>query len=461
MAFDIASVLKTVSDSGTTETAEKIEYIDAGKISADENNFYSLSNLDELAASIELMGIQQPLRVRPSGTGYIIVSGHRRFAASQLAGIGKIPCIVERQSYSPAMQELRLIYANKDTRILTAAEIGRQAERVKALLYQLKEEGVEFPGRMRDYVAEACNVSKSKLARLDVIRKNLIEEFRNAWERNDLSESAAYYIAQQEPDMQKNLYFAADDAAPEWTYKNVVAILDRAKKWKCQGSCTGCMHAIKIAKHYVDEKPWCCGNQCCGSCDKLTSCGSSCPQVAAIKQGMKKEAKERKYADKLVYEARLLREKAEREECESLSKDIWRKTKTVREASGIPGEDLYENFVRWESYENGDETSTYYTPFGRTSIYDVISIKRFAEKTGASIDEILGIQKPEPETVPESDTGWNTGMPEKDGLYYAVFDCDGTKIKNVCKIDNGTAYFPNGWNRIEATIEKWHKLPED
>lgn len=38
---------------------------------------------------------------------------------------------------------------------------------------ELKEEGVEFPGRMRDHVAEACKVSKSKIARLKVIREGL------------------------------------------------------------------------------------------------------------------------------------------------------------------------------------------------------------------------------------------------------------------------------------------------
>lgn len=47
------------------------------------------------------------------------------------------------------MAELQLIMANATTRDLTNAEISRQAARVEILLYQLKEEGQEFPGRMR------------------------------------------------------------------------------------------------------------------------------------------------------------------------------------------------------------------------------------------------------------------------------------------------------------------------
>ena len=61
-----------------------------------------------------------------------------------------VPCIVETDDASPELRELRLIMANSATRVLSAAEIARQAEEVEKLLYQLKEQGYEFPGRMRD-----------------------------------------------------------------------------------------------------------------------------------------------------------------------------------------------------------------------------------------------------------------------------------------------------------------------
>ena len=52
--------------SGSLPTArEQIEYIDIDRIDDDPRNFYELSGLDELAANIELLGLQQPIRVRP------------------------------------------------------------------------------------------------------------------------------------------------------------------------------------------------------------------------------------------------------------------------------------------------------------------------------------------------------------------------------------------------------------
>ena len=80
-----------------------------------------------------------------------------------------IPCIVERDEVSPELRELRLIMGNRDTRKLSPAEVSKQAQRVELLLYQLKEQGYEFPGRMRDQVGAACQVSAPKLARLKVV----------------------------------------------------------------------------------------------------------------------------------------------------------------------------------------------------------------------------------------------------------------------------------------------------
>ncbi|MDH1472397.1 ParB/RepB/Spo0J family partition protein [Shewanella sp. GD03713] len=52
--------------------------------------------LEELAHSIRNQGIIQPIVVRPvSDSQYEIIAGERRWRASQLAGVEKIPCIVK------------------------------------------------------------------------------------------------------------------------------------------------------------------------------------------------------------------------------------------------------------------------------------------------------------------------------------------------------------------------------
>ena len=65
--------------------------------------------LNELAESIRRHGILQPLSVRRSGGGYVLIAGERRLRAAQLAGLTEIPCIVmnmdEKESGMAAMIE--------------------------------------------------------------------------------------------------------------------------------------------------------------------------------------------------------------------------------------------------------------------------------------------------------------------------------------------------------------------
>ena len=50
--------------------------------------------LKELAASIEAVGVLQPIIVAPSGERFTIIAGERRYRASRLAGLDEIPAIV-------------------------------------------------------------------------------------------------------------------------------------------------------------------------------------------------------------------------------------------------------------------------------------------------------------------------------------------------------------------------------
>lgn len=221
MSFDITSVLKTVSDS---DTGYRIQLIPIDQIDPDQNNFYSLAGIDELADSIALVGLQQPLLVREGSEPgrYTIVSGHRRRAAIQLLQDGEddaahmfdrgVPCIIQRTAggisdarISEALQELNLIYANSATRVLNASEISKQAERIEALLYTLKEQGYNLPGRMREHVARICQVSQTKIARLHAIRENLQPELLERFDQGELNESVAYRISQETNAVQSKL----------------------------------------------------------------------------------------------------------------------------------------------------------------------------------------------------------------------------------------------------------------
>lgn len=234
--FNLGDYLKDSAVSNSNTAQEQIEYIPLEDIDPDPDNFYSLEGLDELAGNIELVGLQQPLRVRPGpGDHVTVVSGHRRRAACLLIRDGGsrmfdggVPCIVERGDVSREMQELRLIYANSATRVMTSAELSKQAERVEELLYKLKEQGVEFPGRMRDHVAQAVNTSKSKLARLHAIRANLKPSLLAEFDAGRINEAVAYRISQEDAPVQAELAKAPAIVRGE-TAEKVGQIIDRLK----------------------------------------------------------------------------------------------------------------------------------------------------------------------------------------------------------------------------------------
>ena len=234
MALDLGKLLsENVPRMGPQR--EQSVYIDIDKLVSDERNFYELSDIDGLVRNIELIGLQQPIRVREVDGMYRIVSGHRRRAALQkLVDEGKeqfreVHCIVETVECSEAMQELRLIYANSDTRRMSQAEIDRQAQHIEAILLRMKEEGYQFEGRMRDHVAEICKVSKSKLSRLKVIREKLHPMLMADWEEGRLSEAVAYRIA-QEPERIQNQLFSDNGHAPRnWTLEHAERAIGKVK----------------------------------------------------------------------------------------------------------------------------------------------------------------------------------------------------------------------------------------
>ena len=57
-----------------------------------------LGDVSELAASIRAHGLLQPLVVQQTPKGWLILDGHRRYAAALLAGAQALPCIGVRAS---------------------------------------------------------------------------------------------------------------------------------------------------------------------------------------------------------------------------------------------------------------------------------------------------------------------------------------------------------------------------
>ena len=453
--LDLRQVLseKNVSDSDTAR--EQIEYIDIGLIDDDPNNFYELSNVDELAANIELFGLQQPIRVRssPGQKGrVIIVSGHRRRAAIQKLVDGgrddlrQIACIRERTAGSAALQELRLIYANSDTRRLTSAEISKQAERVEALLYQLKEEGYDFPGRMRDHVAEACKVSKTKLARLKVIRDNLDGVWRPGYEKGELAESTAYTLAQMPAGDQKCIFqgIKRKNTQIRWVYEGDVKRygekLAKVDQLTCKrGAQKGfpCSNKGRKREQVVFQSAY--GEtpcaKCCDKCADLAKCKNACPMLAEKIKKLRASAKEQRRQEKAAQEER------DRPMISEIKK-YWSRFGQARNGAGKTVKECYKAMGRY--WSQGDEQKVVEMeglagkfskdtplPYGYgCQLFEVQKYVRLADLLGCSLDYLLcrtdspqglaapaeGAAEPEGEHEEESMWGWWPAQPQESGL---------------------------------------------
>ncbi len=363
MGYSLGDVLKqqlkgtgeNVSNLDTSGGREQIEYISLDRIDSDPRNFYTLCDLEELAASIELVGLQQPLRVRenPEAEGrFIIVSGHRRRAALQkLVDEGRtelqeVPCIRETAAGSSALQELRLIYANSDTRVLTSAEQAKQAARVEELLYLLKEEGMEFPGRMRDQVAAACKISAPKLARLKVIREKLAPEYMALFEKDKLPEQTAYALARLPEDFQRRMANALSDIPRGSTVEEVLKKYNEGWRWEPELQCPDgkpCKRGDTFLRRDCESDSWksfCGGNTCCLECENAKASYYPCERMCSKAKAQRKEEKNKK--DEAEYKRKQKAGRAYQKETQVYAKRLL----PAIDAAGLPGEEII--IWRWD-----------------------------------------------------------------------------------------------------------------
>ncbi len=185
-----------------TEKKKEIQDIPIEKIVRSPKNHFGIRDIEDLAATIETVGMMHNLVVTEGtepGT-YELVSGERRFEALKLlVSQGKTkfstaPCKVE-SSENPVITELQLLFANSATRELTDYEKTYQAQRTKELLIQLKKGGYKFQGRMREIVADMLKISSGQMGRMEIISKNLSPEFTEEFKAGKINATAAYELS--------------------------------------------------------------------------------------------------------------------------------------------------------------------------------------------------------------------------------------------------------------------------
>lgn len=136
--------------------------------------------IDELVASIQEVGVLEPLLVRQNPHGFQIISGERRYRAAVQAGLDELPCIVldvdDAQALTIALIE------NLQRQDLSPFE---EADGLRALIDRFDythEEVAQKIGKARTSVTEALSIAeipedlKTKLVDAGVRTKSILLE---------------------------------------------------------------------------------------------------------------------------------------------------------------------------------------------------------------------------------------------------------------------------------------------
>ncbi|KJF44518.1 chromosome partitioning protein ParB [Draconibacterium sediminis] len=163
-----------IDDAEKMQQGAGLDEIELSKIEA--NPFQPRTKFDEealaeLSASIKEIGLIQPITLRKVGDNkYQIIAGERRFRASQLAGLNKIPAYV-RKAKDDGMLEMALV-ENIQREDLDSIEIALSYQRLMDELEYTQEELSGRVGKKRSTIANYLRLLKLPA----IVQKGLIDK---------------------------------------------------------------------------------------------------------------------------------------------------------------------------------------------------------------------------------------------------------------------------------------------
>lgn len=149
----------SVSDKVSYSDAQ-IQEIDVSQVVANPyqpRKVFNPEALRELADSIREHGVIQPLVVTKTLTGYEIVVGERRFRASQLAGLTKVPAIIKAQLEDQTKLEVALI-ENIQRQELNAIEEAQAYDRLIKNFNMTQEQVAKKVGKSRPAITNTLRL---------------------------------------------------------------------------------------------------------------------------------------------------------------------------------------------------------------------------------------------------------------------------------------------------------------
>ena len=158
-------------------STDSVEQIALDKIAPDPQQprkQFDETALEELASSISVHGIVQPLIVAKSGSGYIIIAGERRYRAAQLLKLDTVPVIV-RSFGDQEKLEISLI-ENVQREDLTKLELATAYARLHDEFNLDHKEIGQRVGRSESAVVNIIRLLKLPIKAKEALNGNIITE---------------------------------------------------------------------------------------------------------------------------------------------------------------------------------------------------------------------------------------------------------------------------------------------
>lgn len=163
MASRLGRGLEALFQENDIESVEEIERIQEGEVVSElsiselranpyqPRKHFDDEKLEELSLSIKEHGVLQPIIVKRDIKGYIIIAGERRFKASKLAKIKKIPAIV--RDYTDDLMMQHALIENLQREDLNAIEEAKSYRLIMKKMGLTQEKLAEKIGKSRAYIA--------------------------------------------------------------------------------------------------------------------------------------------------------------------------------------------------------------------------------------------------------------------------------------------------------------------
>ena len=146
---------------------------------AQPRTVFSQESLQELAQSIAIHGILQPLSVRKRDTHYELIAGERRYRAAQLAGLREIPCIVMQMNEEES--GLTALMENLQRQDLNFVEEARGYSRLMTRFSLSQEQVAKAVGKSQSAVCNTLRLLRHSEAVLTkLLEHNLTQRHARA-----------------------------------------------------------------------------------------------------------------------------------------------------------------------------------------------------------------------------------------------------------------------------------------